>query len=55
MDEHIRLLTTFSITSGMEINWDKYCAYRFDKFIHRHVWLQDYDRHWEEEADLSKL
>ena len=55
VDELVRLLTTFSKTSGMEINWDKSCAYWFDKFTYKPVWLQGYDWHWAEEGDLSKL
>ena len=39
MDELVRLLTTFSKAFGMEINWDKSCAYWFDKFTHKSVWL----------------
>ena len=55
VDELVRLLTTFSKASEMEINWDKSCAYWFDKFTHKLVWLQGYDWLGTEEGDLSKL
>ena len=35
VDELIRLLKTFSKASGMKINWEKSCAYRFDKYTHK--------------------
>lgn len=35
VDELVCLLKVFSETSGMEINWVKSFAYRFDKFIHK--------------------
>ena len=34
IDELVKLLKTFSEASGMEINWDKSCAYWFDKYTH---------------------
>ena len=39
----------------MEINWDKSCAYWFDKYTHRPEWLAGYNWKWAEEGDLSKL
>ena len=55
VDELVRILKVFSEASGMEINWDKSCAYWFDKFIHRPEWLVGYNWIWAEEGDLSKL
>ena len=34
INELVKLLKTFSEASGMEINWDKSCAYWFDKYTH---------------------
>ena len=39
----------------MEINWEKSCAYWFDKFTHKPEWLNGYNWQWAEEGDLSKL
>lgn len=39
----------------MDINWDKSCAYWFDKFTHKPKWLVGYNWIWAEERDLSKL
>ena len=55
IDELVRLLKTFSEASGMEINWDKSCAYWFDKYTHRPEWLAGYNWKWVEEGDLSIL
>ena len=35
IDELVKLLKTFSEASGMKINWDKSCAYWFDKYTHK--------------------
>ena len=35
VDKLVRILETFSQTSGMEINWEKSCAYWFDKHMHK--------------------
>ena len=55
IDELVKLLKAFSEASGMEINWDKSCAYWFDKYTHRPEWLAGYNWKWAEEGDLSKL
>ena len=39
----------------MEINWDKSCAYWYDKCTHKPEWLAGYNWRWAEEGDLSKL
>ena len=39
VDELVRLLKTFSEASRMEINWEKSCAYWFDKYTHKPEWL----------------
>ena len=54
-DKLVRLLKTFSEASGMEINWDKSCAYWFDKYTHKLEWLAGYNWKWAVEGDLSKL
>ena len=36
VDELVRILKVFSEASGMEINWEKSCAYWFDKYTHKH-------------------
>ena len=43
VDELVRLLRLFSDASGMKINWEKTCAYWFDKFTHKPVWLAGYN------------
>jgi hypothetical protein len=35
VDELVGILKTFSQASGMEINWEKSCAYWFDKHTHK--------------------
>ena len=35
VDELVCLLKVFSEASGMEINWEKSCAYWFDKYTHK--------------------
>lgn len=39
----------------MKINWEKSCAYWFDKYTHKPKWLIGYGWRWAEERDLSKL
>ena len=39
----------------MEINWEKYNAYWFDKYTHKPDWLNGYNWQWTNEGDLSKL
>jgi hypothetical protein len=42
VDELVRLFKVFSEASEMEINWEKFSAYWFDKFTHKPVWLNGY-------------
>lgn len=35
VDKLMRLLTNFSDASKTEINWEKSCAYLFDKYMHK--------------------
>lgn len=35
VNELVRLLKTFSEALSMEINWEKSCAYWFDKYMHK--------------------
>ena len=35
VDEFVKILETFSQVSGMKINWEKSCAYWFDKHMHK--------------------
>ena len=37
------------------INWEKPCAYWFDKYTPKPAWLEGYDWRWAEKVDLSKL
>lgn len=37
----------------MEINWDKMCAYWFDKYTHKPNWFARYNLKWAEEGKLS--
>jgi hypothetical protein len=55
VDELVRILETFSQASGMEINWEKSCAYWFDKYTHKPEWLLGYNWKWAEEGEFSKL
>ena len=55
MDEFVQLLGFFSKASGMEINWEKICAYWFDKYTHKPDWLTGFNWKWADEEDLSKL
>jgi hypothetical protein len=55
VDELVRILKVFSAASGMEINWEKSCAYWFDKYTHKPEWLNGYNWQWATEGDLSKL
>ena len=55
VDELVRLLKVFSVTSIMEINSEKSCTYWFDKYTHRPEWLAWYNWQWTTEGDLSKL
>ena len=55
VDKLVRILETFSQASGMEINWEKSCAYWFDKYTHKPDWLLGYNWKWAEEDELSKL
>ena len=43
VDELVRILKEFSEASGMEINWEKSCAYWFDKYMHKPDWLAGYN------------
>ena len=43
IDELVRLLKFFSEASGMEINWNKSCAYWYDKYTHKPEWLAGYN------------
>ena len=43
IDELVRLLKIFSEASEMEINWDKSCAYLYDKYTHKPEWLAGYN------------
>lgn len=51
----VRLLKMFIEASGMQINSEKSCAYRFDKYTHKLPWLEGYDWRRGEERDLSKV
>lgn len=55
VDELVRILKVFSISSGMEINWEKFYAYWFDKYTHKPKWFSRYNWQWAEKGDLSKL
>ena len=55
VDELVKLLKTFSEALCIEINWEKSCAYWFDKYTHKPEWLVGYNWRWAEEGDLSKL
>lgn len=35
VNEFVHLLKVFNITFSMEINWEKLCAYWFDKYTHK--------------------
>ena len=39
VDELVRILETFSQSSGIKINWENPCAYWFDKYTHKSKWL----------------
>ena len=39
MDGLVRLLEVFNEALGMKINWEKSCAYWFDKDTHKLEWL----------------
>jgi hypothetical protein len=43
VDELVKILETFSQASGMKINWEKSCAYWFDKHTHKPEWLLGYN------------
>ena len=43
IDELVRLLKVFNGTSGMEINWEKSCAYWLDKYTYKPQWLNRYN------------
>lgn len=43
IDELVRLLKLFGEASCMEINWEKSCAYWFDKYTHKPDWLASYN------------
>ena len=55
VDELVRILEVFNEAPGMEINWEKSCAYWFDKCTHKPDWLAGYNWQWAEDGDLSKL
>ena len=55
VDELVKILETFSQASGILINWEKSCAYWFDKHTHKPEWLLGYNWKWAEENDLPKL
>ena len=55
MDELVRLLGLFSEASGIKINWEKICAYYFDKYTHKLDWFTGFNRKWAEEGDIFKL
>lgn len=40
--EFVRLLNIFSDASSMEIKWEKFRAYWFDKYTHKPKWLARY-------------
>ena len=43
VDELVQILGVFSDASIMEINWEKSCAYWFDKYMHKPEWLAGYN------------
>lgn len=55
VDELVRLLKLFNEAPGLDINYEKLCAYWFDKYTHTFTWLVGYNWRWAEEGDLSKL
>lgn len=55
VDELVRILEVFTEASWVEINWEKFCAYWFDKYTHKPEWLADCNWQWAEDGDLSKL
>ena len=55
VDELVHLLKVFSLASGMKVNWERSCTYRFDKYTHKPEWLNEYNWQWTEEGDMSKL
>jgi hypothetical protein len=55
VDELVRILKSFSQTSGMKINWEKSYAYWFDRYTLKPEWLRGYSWKWAKEGDLSKL
>ena len=55
MDKLVHILKVFSVASRIEINWEKSCAYWFNKFTHKLEWMNGYNWQWAEEGDLSKL
>lgn len=55
VDELVKIFKMFRKTYGMEINWDKSCAYWFDKYTRKSGWLTWYNWKWAEEGDLSQI
>ena len=43
VDKLVKILETFSQSSGMEINLEKSCAYWYDKHMHKPEWLPGYN------------
>lgn len=55
IDELVRALKVFNEASSREINWENLCAYWFDKFTHKVLWLANHTWKQMEEGDLSKF